>query len=336
MSDPNLFCRDSPLGTAAHPAKPRGLPHNTPPMSRICAETALKHWNIRRVLATARREKEKAKSMQVHLDALLAEKSRREKELQAAIASLPAPNEIAALKTRLDVAREHKRSSAKKINDSDAYLTCVSATTQGEYRGEARQNREYMELKRSTKALKDEVSLLKLQLQELTSNVNKNDVCKESRGSPGSGKKVDESPNVFKKILELKKEKEMWNERIRNATAAWHMATKREAKLTRLLEALKRQVVYKLQPSRNPAKSMKNKAKERPALEEIVADFVSHVESVNFLAASGSHQPEGDSASESPTLTREMNLSRQISRRGSYDQTQRVSFLGMDNDKNCS
>ncbi|PWV15695.1 hypothetical protein C3747_28g149 [Trypanosoma cruzi] len=336
MSDPSLFCRDPPLGTAAHPAKPRGLPHNTPPMSRICAETALKHWNIQRMFVAARREKEKAKSMQAHLDALLTEKSSREKELQAAIASLPAPHEIEALKTRLHAAREHKRSSAKKINDSDTYFTDVSARTHGEYRGEARQNREYMELKRSTKVLKDEVSLLKLQLQELTGNVNKNDVCKDATDPPGGGKNVVESPNVFKEILELKREKEMWNERIRNATAAWHMATKREARLTRLLETLKRKMACTPQPSRNPAKSMKKKVKENPALEEVAADSFTPLNSVNFLAVSVSHQPEENSASEPPTQTREMELSLRISLKGSHDQTHRVSFLGMDDGRDCS
>lgn len=208
------------------------------------AEIARKQRDIRRLHARTRRKEGQVMEMQERLNEILAEKSKREKELFTASKLLPSPDDILALKKRLQKARELSRKSAKKINDAEAHLLFSSSTNpEGRFTDERRRQEGRVKLKQSLTLLKDEVARLRVQLQEVTNDANANDACKDASSSQGEESTPDPAcfngPARLARLLRQRKECEA---RVDEATAAWRAATQREAKVTRLLHSLEKRI----------------------------------------------------------------------------------------------
>ncbi|RNF13194.1 uncharacterized protein Tco025E_06289 [Trypanosoma conorhini] len=326
----------SPLPNCPHSeavmdaARPKRPPSVTPPLSSISAETARKHRNVRRLLANVQREEGKVKSMQARLNTLLKERSRREEELQTAIGSLPTSHAIADLKMRLRAARENIQNSAKKINDADVYFALAAANAKGNGCGEARRRREYMGLKRAIHTLQGEVSNLKLQLHEISSNVKRNDVSRNFSYSNEKAKNDGECLNASSEIDKLKREKRMWEGRVREAAAAWKMAKSREARVTRILESLKKRMANLPPPSVGSTRTIKVVKKFNPVTENAAADsFIPPLESGSLLAVSLSRRPQEASASETCPRDQDNDCLCWAPLRGFSGQAKKVSFLSM-------
>ncbi|RNF01265.1 hypothetical protein TraAM80_07118 [Trypanosoma rangeli] len=283
----------APFETVAGAAGPRRPTGGTPPLSSICEEIARKHLNVRRLLANVQRDEGKARSMQVRLATLLKEKSRREQEVQTAFSNLPTLHAITDLKLRLQAACESKQDSANKINDVDAYFTLIAANAKMKCDGKARQEHEYMGLKRSIRVLQGEVANLKLQLHELSSNVKRNAVCRDPPYSNEKMKNSNKCLSASAGIDKMKREKRMWEERVREAAATWRMAITREAKVTRIFESLKRRMASLSPPSVSPTRTIKPRKRFNPVAEDVVAEaFIPPLESGSLLAVSLSRQAE--------------------------------------------
>ncbi|ESL09705.1 hypothetical protein TRSC58_02571 [Trypanosoma rangeli SC58] len=231
--------------------------------------------------------------MQVRLDTLLKEKSRREQEVQTAFGHLPTVDAVADLQLRLQAACESKQGFANKINDADAYFTLIAANAKTKFDSETRQKNEYMGLKRSIRLLQGEVANLKLQLHELSSNVKRNAVCGDPSYSNEKTAENSKCLNASAGIDKLKREKRMWEERVREAAAAWRLARTREARVTRIFESLKRRMASLSPPSVSPTRTIKARKRSNPVAEDAVVDaFISPLESGSLLAVSLSRQAE--------------------------------------------
>lgn len=221
------------------PTKPESPSSGIPLRSRMRLEIAKKKQIIKCLLLRVRRKEKQILQTQAHLDELLAEKARREKELAMVTGLLPKSEDILDLIRRRKKAREIAQQSTKSINDTDAYLSLVDAVKRGKDSEEEKRRREDLKLRRSVAALKNDVANLKAQLNELTNDLPVKAASEERQHLSCKDENICTTRfGGSADISKFLKQKKKLEERVKEAAVAWNMAVEREARAARLLKRL--------------------------------------------------------------------------------------------------
>ncbi|KEG07207.1 hypothetical protein DQ04_10561010 [Trypanosoma grayi] len=258
-------------------------------ISRIRSETVQKRSEIQRLTVLLRRDEDKVRLRQARLDRLLKEKANWEKEVDAVVPLLPGSKDVSELKTRLITARECGLKAANKVNDADAFLTLAAEALQGRDRGEAKQRRDYLEMKQSINSLSREILRLRKHLGRLNKNVKDVDVKSRSPSLPntvGSFSIRLESPSEVEK---LKDEKKRLKEQMREANEAYLKAAQREAQVVTLLTSLERRAMKTTPLLRSSLGPKQGNEIANDAGEKNDVSFASPPEAGHLLAVSVSH-----------------------------------------------